>query len=182
MSLENARILMIIAHFEFRDEEYEIPRKLFDEAGAKVTVASSSTHEAHGRFGLKVKPDITISEIHLNNFDAVVFVGGPGIQEFINDGAIIRLIQEAFHNRILLAAICAAPGLLANAGILANKKVTADRAEKAHIESAGGYYTGRMVEQDGEIITAMGPEAAKEFGQAIVKAVEWRSSRKGYLV
>jgi len=180
--LENTKVLMIIAHFEFRDEEYEITREVLEKNGAKVTVASTSLHPANGRFGMKVKPDVIIRDISMRDFDAIVLIGGRGAKNYFTDHNLLELLRAAFNQRILLAAICIAPSILAYAGLLTNKKATASLSQKEMIAGSGAYFSDRAVEQDGEIITASGPADSEDFGKAIVKALEWRKERKGYFV
>ncbi|GAJ17159.1 unnamed protein product, partial [marine sediment metagenome] len=66
------------------------------------------------------------------------------------------------------SAICIAPVTLANAGILDKKKATVFRSEVKAIKRKGAIYTGKVVEVDGNIITAEGPQAAEEFGKTII--------------
>ena len=76
----------------------------------------------------------------------------------------------------MLSAICIAPVTLANSGVLKGKKGTVWTNEESKIEQKlidkGVNYTGKTVEIDGNIITANGPEAAEEFGKAIVNALK----------
>ena len=69
----------------------------------------------------------------------------------------------------MVAAICIAPSTLANAGLLEGKRVTSFASEKQNIESKGATYTGGMLEMDGKIITANGPQAARAFGKKIAE-------------
>ena len=80
--LSGKKVLMVIASSQFRDEEYQKPRALLEAAGAKVTVASSSLQESTGMLGMKVTPDILLKDARMEQFDAVVFVGGMGATEF----------------------------------------------------------------------------------------------------
>lgn len=180
--LENKKILMVIPHDQFRDEEYEEVRKELEGAGVEVVVASSHSSTAHGRFGLKVEVDIGFREVHVSEYAAIVFIGGPGVDEYFDNYDVISIVRNAFHKRVLLAAICSAPVIFANAAIIGNKKVTAYPSRKEIISMSGAYYTDKGVEQDGEIITARGPEDAKHFGEAIVKSLKWRHDRKGHFV
>lgn len=180
--LENTKVVIIIPHDQFRDEEYIETRKALEEAGAKVVVASSHSSTAHGRFGTKVDPDITTSHVKIDDYKAIVFIGGPGVTEYFDDTEILSLVRACFQKRILLAAICSAPVIFANAGILAGKRVTAFETRKELIETSGGYYTDKGVVLDGELVTAQGPGDAQHFGQAIAKALAWRKDHKGYLV
>src|SRR4030042_3518051 len=73
-----AKILMIIAKSNFRDEELFNPKALFEEAGHQVIIASSSLLMAKGMRGKSIKPDILHSSINVNDYDVVIFVGGIG--------------------------------------------------------------------------------------------------------
>jgi len=69
---------MVIASQDFRDEELLTPKEILENKGVKVTIASSSLDTATGMLGAKVKPDILIEDVNVNDFDAVIFVGGAG--------------------------------------------------------------------------------------------------------
>ena len=76
--IDGARILMIIARRDFRDEELFQPRQIFLQQGAQVRVASSSIKEARGMLGGKFKPEMLIADAKPDKFDAIIFVGGMG--------------------------------------------------------------------------------------------------------
>ncbi len=166
------KVLMIIASNQFRDEEYQKPRRILEAAGAQVTVASSSLREATGMLGLKVKPDILLQDARMEEYDAVVFVGGMGSTEYWDNPAAHSLARSAYEQGKLTTAICLAPMTLANAGLLKGKKATiwADVAQE--FQTKGVVYTGKPVETDGRIITGSGPDAAEAFGKALVEALK----------
>lgn len=174
MSLEGKKVLIIIAHEDFRDEEYDIPRKLLDKNGAQVTVASTEMTLAKGKLGMVVQPDVLTRDVRAIDYDAIILVGGPGAASYFNDLVIHGLLRAAVERGRVIAAICIAPVILANAGILANKKATVFPSEVDQIEAGGAFYTGREVERDGDILTASSPEAAGDFAEALVKAIEWK--------
>lgn len=171
-TLQGKSILMIIAHQNFRDEEYQEPRQLFEARGAKVTVASSSLEVAKGMLGAQVKPHLLLKDVTVDDYDAIVFVGGSGAQEYWDDPVAHAVAQEAVAQGKVLAAICIAPATLAKAGVLQGKKATVFSSEVKTLEAGGANYTGASVERDGLIITANGPKAAAEFAEEIVKALE----------
>jgi protease I len=171
-TLQGKSILMIIAHQNFRDEEYKEPRQVFEARGAKVTVASSSLEVAKGMLGAQVKPDLLLKDVAVSDYDAIVFVGGSGAQEYWNDPVAHAIAQEAVAQGKVLAAICIAPTTLAKAGVLKGKKVTAFSSEAGALKACGANYTGASVERDGLLITANGPQAATEFAEEIAKALE----------
>ena len=171
MELKGKKVVMIIASKNFRDEEYLEPKKILTEAGATVVTASSSLSQATGMLGAKVKPDILISDLNPDDYDAVIFVGGSGSDEYWENSVAHNIARKAIEKNKIVSAICIAPVTLANAGILTGKKVTAFPSVQGQISKSGAKYTGRPVEQDGKIITGSGPEAAHQFGETIKKAL-----------
>lgn len=169
--IQGKKVVMIIASKNFRDEELETPKSILEKQGAKVTIASSSLDTAAGMLGAKIKPDILISDVNVADYDAIIFVGGSGASEYWNDSTAHEIARRAMEQNKLLCAICIAPVTLANAGVLDGKKATAWSSEKGKLELQGVTYTGANVQVDGKIITADGPTAAKQFGEAIVKAL-----------
>jgi protease I len=166
------KAIMVIAKSDFRDEELEVPKTILEESGVKVIIASSSLRTAKGMLGLKVDPDISVEEIELEDYDALIFVGGIGAREYWDDPGIHKLIKDALNSDKVLGAICIAPVTLANAGVLKDKRATVWPSEANRLRAKGAIYTGSPVEIDGNIITADGPGAAEEFGEAIVEALE----------
>ena len=169
--LSGKKILMVIASSRFRDEEYQIPRQLLEKEGATVTVASSSLKEAVGMLGLKVKPDILLKDAVMAEYDALVFVGGLGATEYWDNPAAHALATTAYQSGKLTSAICLAPMTLANAGLLKGKRATIWHNAVNDFKTKGVVYTGKPVEQDGKLITGSGPQAAEEFGKALVEAL-----------
>jgi protease I len=164
-------IAMIIAFEMFRDEEYAEPKAVLEKAGYQITTASSKLGEATGRFGMKAKVDITLDQLKVADYDAVLFVGGPGSHGYYQDPLAHRIAQDTVKQGKVLGAICAAPGILANAGVLKGKKATVHEGDIDTVVKGGANYTGKGVEIDGKIITATGPSTAKAWGEAIVKAL-----------
>jgi protease I len=165
------RVLMVIAQNKFRDEEYKEPRDVIEKAGIKVEVASETTQTATGKSGMKVKPDLALKEVDVKKMDAVIFVGGPGSYDYFDHPIAQEIAKNTIKEGKILAAICAAPSILANAGLLKDKRVTCFPGEGQNLKNKGANYTGSGLEIDGKIITADGPAHAKQFGEAIVKAL-----------
>jgi protease I len=166
------KVVMILAHENFRDEEFLQPAEILEKRGVEVKVASSKLGPAKGSQGMMVKPDMLLSEVKVNDFDAVIFVGGGGASEYWDDPVAHKLAQDACNLGKVVAAICIAPVTLARAGILKGKKATVWDSEGGQLKALGADYTGKPVEKDGKIITASGPFAAKDFGEEIIKALE----------
>lgn len=167
------KVLLIIAPENFRDEELLHTKEELERAGAKTTIASTKTGEVRGMLGARVTPDTKLDQVRVDDYDAVVFVGGSGSAVYFKDNRAISIASEAFSKGKKVCAICIAPVILANAGVLKGKRATVwpDKCIQM-IESKGATYTGKPVEVDGNVITAPGPEAAREFGRAIAKALK----------
>lgn len=170
-SVKSKKVVMIIASNNFRDEELLKPREVLEKNGVKVTLASSSLKEAKGMLGAKVKPDILFTDINVADYDAVIFVGGTGADEYWDNSTAHKIANDANSAKKIVGAICIAPVTLAKAGLLKNKKATTYSSTVNEIKSAGANYTGADVEMDGNIITASGPAAAQKFGETIVMAL-----------
>jgi protease I len=165
------RAVMIVAAYGYQDNEYLIPRQVLEQGGVEVKVASSSLDEAVGMLGGKVQPDLLISEIDPADFDAVLFVGGDGSSEYFKDEDALELVKEANKQKKVLAAICIAPEVFAQAGILRGIRATSSPYSRLTLRRYRARYTGRAVEVSGRIITASGPGASEEFGRAVLKAL-----------
>ena len=164
-------VLMIIAPHDFRDEELSEPRKLFERAKFKVTLASSKAGEAVGMLGARVHVDTTVAGLRADTFDAVVIVGGTGATLLADNLDVLRIIRDFHSKQKLIAALCLGPVVLAHAGVLDSKKATVYKTpETIHLlESSGAIVVDDDVVFDGLIVTASGPKHAKAFGELIVK-------------
>ncbi|MBW3010784.1 DJ-1/PfpI family protein [Candidatus Woesearchaeota archaeon] len=167
--LTGKKVVMIIAPENFRDEELLEPKNILENAGAEVTIASKEVQSSKGMLGAEVNVDIDYSAIDVNKYDAVIFIGGSGASIYFNDEKAHDLAKQAVAQGKLLGAICIAPSTLANAGVITGKKATCFDSEADNLRSKGVNYTGEDVTVDGKIITAKGPHAAKEFGNAIAE-------------
>ncbi|MFH1228224.1 MAG: DJ-1/PfpI family protein [Planctomycetota bacterium] len=165
-------VAMIIASQKFRDEEYEVTRKVLEQAGVKITVFSSVTTESKGMLGKVVKPDKLLAELKAAEFDAIIFVGGTGSEEYFNSAIAHQIALDAVKENKVLAAICLAPAILANAGVLKDKSATVFPSEADRLKSKGASYKNENVCVDGRIITGNGPEASTEFARAILTALK----------
>ena len=161
-----ARIISIIAPEGFQDKEYADSRAALQKAGHTVMTASSELI-AHGKFGARVKVDFYLYDVFSNEFDAIMFIGGPGCFEYFNDPTALKLARDFYKSGKLTTAICAAPSILANAGVLKGKKATCWEGESDSLIAKGADYTGKDVEIDGKVITADGPMSATKFGKII---------------
>lgn len=166
--IRGKQVLMVIASSDFRDEEYFTPRQIFEKVGLKVKVASSVQRECKGMLGGKVVPDVLLSSAKIEDFAAVVFVGGLGAKEYWSSPEAHQILKKAKDGGLVIGAICIAPVTLAEAGLLKGRQATVYKSCKKQLEDRGAKFADKDVVVDGRVVTANGPEAAKEFGETIV--------------
>jgi protease I len=169
--LTGKKVLMVIAKNKFRDEEYLEPRKALEGAGAVITVASSSLDVAEGMLGLKVKPDVLITSVKEEDFDGIVFVGGGGASEYFDSPVAHKLARSFYDHGKLTSAICIAPATLANAGVLKGRKATSFPSSESALRSHGAVVMKDDVVADGTVVTAVGPQAARKFGEKLIEVM-----------
>jgi protease I len=117
-------ILMVIAPKGFHDEEFKEPYDLFKKSGINVVVASTDTTPARGMFGMIVKPDLNLESVNTKDYGGIVVVGGEGCKSLWNNATLHELVRAFNTEKKTVAAICMAPMILANAGILQDRVVT----------------------------------------------------------
>jgi len=165
-----SRILAIIAPSGFQEIEYAAPKQVLESHGHTV-VTASTTKNPVGHLGHSVTTNLLLSEVHASDYDAVMFIGGPGAHFYFDHAPALSLAKEFFNSGKLTCAICAGPSILANAGLLNGVTSTSFPSHEQNLSAHGAKFTGNPVEQDGLIITANGPAAAAAFGEKIHQAL-----------
>ncbi|MBI5663654.1 MAG: DJ-1/PfpI family protein [Nitrospirae bacterium] len=137
---------------------------------AGIEVVSAGLHEGpvSSARHVKVIPDTVIDTIKSNDFEMLVLPGGmPGAANLDADTRVGALIRDFSSKGKMTGAICAAPFVLANAGILKGKRVTSYPSFKDKLGPA--IYEEKTVVEDGNILTSRGPGTALYFALAIAE-------------
>lgn len=174
--MENKKIAMVIAQKDFRDEELFIPRSIFLSAGMDVKLVSKKKTQALGVYGGVIDVDLTLDGLKPKDFDAVVFVGGSGAQDYIDDKKCHKICQETIKENKVLAAICIGPAILARSGVLKGKKAVVwsnqmDKSAVKILKEEGAIYIEEPIVIDKKIITANGPQSSRAFGEEVVRII-----------
>lgn len=167
-----ARILMVVGSRGFRDEEYFEPRQVFVLAGFEVVTASSREGPVRGALGGWTRAERFLPAVRAAEYDAVVFVGGEGALEHVGSRSAWRLAREALDRGKVLAAICMAPLILARAGLLRGRRVTAWPDVREEVARAGAIVVDDPVVVDERLVTADGPKSARAFAEAVVRVLQ----------
>lgn len=128
-------------------------------------VSSKNNLNITGAHGISLRADTTISQINHVNFDMLIIPGGPSSFTMKDDINVLSIVKQFFQHNKWIAAICAAPIILHNAGILKDKKYCSHPC--VHEELPTVDTTSRVV-VDKPIITAAGPGVATEFALEII--------------
>ena len=137
---------------------------------ADIEIVIAGLHEGPISSARKVRvlPDTRIDTIRPEDFDMIVLPGGqPGSDNLNADARVRRLINEFHTKGKLTGAICAAPYVLANAGILEGKRATSYPTYRDRLGKV--IYEEQSVVEDGNVMTSRGPGTALCFGLSIVK-------------
>lgn len=164
-----SKVLIVIDPQDFQDTEFAEPKEELEKAGHKITIASTHKGLCFGALGSKVESDIAIKDAKAKDYDAIIFIGGPGSAIYFDNKPALELIKQMNKDRKIIGSICIAPVTLALAGILKGKKATVFPTQSKAIESRGAKYLKEPVVVDGNIVTADGPSSARLFGKTLVK-------------
>lgn len=171
------KVLFIIAKQDFRDEEYFIPKSILEKEFQVFTASNTNNKIALGALGGEANVDFNYENVNVDDYEAIIFVGGPGALKNLDNETSYKIAKEAVEKNKILCAICIAPTILAKAGVLKDKKATVwhTELEKGPIkvlEENGAIFVDEDVVEDGNIITANGPKSAEKFGKKILEKLK----------
>ena len=123
-------------------------------------------------------PDTTLEDALSQEFDMVVLPGGmPGADHLDNDTRIHTLLKTMTDSGKFVAAICAAPKVLAHAGLLNGKRATSYPGFLDRLGLDGVESTGAAVERDGTLITSRGAGTAMDFALKLIEVLKGAEKR-----
>ena len=159
----------------FEEAEALVTADVLRRANLPVTLTGIGGENVTGSHSITVRADAAVEQVTLEPGDMVVLPGGlGGVASIEGSGAAMALVrQAAADEEIWLAAICAAPTLLARAGLLpkGTRAVCYPGMEGALVEAGVIPQMDCPAVIDGKLVTGRGPGAAFDFGLAIVEAL-----------
>jgi protease I len=169
--------ILIMATDGFEESELFGPRSILLERGARVRLASPSLTPIQATVrddpGRAIRPDLTISEAKVADFDALILPGGV-----INPDALrtnrfaVDLVRAFVAAKKPVAAICHGPWLLVEADVLKGRRATGWKSIRTDLRNAGANVSDERVVSDGRLITAQAPEDVEAFTEALVAALQ----------
>ena len=133
-------------------------------------IIGTTKEEIRGAHNITIIPDKPLQEITSESYDAIILPGGsPGYQNLADNDQLISIIKEMHTQKKTLGAICAAPYVLAKAGILKGKQATIYPGMEEEIKKGNGIYVDDLVVTDNKIITSKGPATSMLFALTLVE-------------
>ncbi|WP_340586717.1 type 1 glutamine amidotransferase domain-containing protein [Erythrobacter alti] len=174
--------IMILSTNGFEQSELEDPKSALEKAGYETTVVSPESGEirgfSSGEWGDPVKVDMSLEEADASKFDALVLPGGqinPDILR-MNDKAV-QLVRDFNEAGKPVAAICHAPWMLIEAGMVEGRTLTSWPSVRTDLENAGGKVVDQEVAIDGNVITSRNPDDIPAFNEALIKQLKEQASK-----
>lgn len=152
--MKSKSIVIFIAQKDFDEQEFIIAKSYLQKNKYNIFICSDSVTVCTGNNGMKVKNDIHLNNLKYSNFAGILLIGGKGIVDYFKNNLLINQIKLFNQNKKTLGAICAAPVILAKAGLLKNLKSTCNINYKKELEREGAIYLSESVVVDNNIVTA----------------------------
>ncbi len=151
---------------------------LLRRAGITVVTAGLDAEPVRASRGTRLLPDTTLDEALKQDYDMVVLPGGqPGSDNLNRDPRIHALLRKMADSGKFTAAICAAPGVLAQAGILKGKRATSFPGVLEKLTHTGVTLQDQAVVKDGKVITSKGPGTAMDFALELIEVLAGKEKR-----
>lgn len=153
----------------FEEVEALMTVDLLRRGGVDIKLASI-THEMTvcGSHGIQVGMDTTLSQVRLEQMDAILIPGGmPGTKNLAADETVCQALTTMNQAGKIVGAICAAPSVLGKCGILNGKKATCYPGFEGQLGDAS--FVDKMVVADGNVVTSRGLGTSMEFGLRLLE-------------
>ena len=177
---DNNMVAVLLAD-GFETAEGLVPVDILRRAGVKVVLAGLGSLEVASSHGVIVKAETTVDKLRVEDLDMIVLPGGLcGVENLRSNETVRHLIVEMAKLDKLIGAICAAPVLLAELGILNDKRAVCypDSTEQIAMRGAKPQ-TDELVTNDRNIITSKAAGTSFDFGLKLVAMLlGWQASEK----
>jgi len=172
-NLQGKRVA-ILATDGVEEIELKEPRKALDAAGAETTLVSPKTGTIkgwqHDQWGGQISVDLALDDAREDDFDALMLPGGVMNPDHLRvNRKAVEFVQNFFAAGKPVAAICHAPWLLVEAGVVRGKTLTSWPSLKTDIQNAGGDWVNREVVNDEGLVTSRRPEDIPQFNAKMIE-------------
>jgi protease I len=163
MSL-NGKMIALLSTDGFEDSELTEPLEAVREAGATVHVISDGSTEIEGKNGTKVAVDKNVEDVSVAAYDGLLLPGGLANPDKMRQNVdAVDFVRDFFTQHKPVAAICHAPWLLIEAGVIGGRTLTSWPSLRTDIENAGGTWVNDEVVVDQGLVTSRNPDDLPAF-------------------
>lgn len=164
-------MVYIILGTEFEDMEAVCPCDILRRGGVEVQFAGIGGRLVTGGNGVTVQTDCTVEEIDFEKLEMIVLPGGMGgVHSILASETALNAVKWAYENEKYVAAICAAPTILAKLGVTDGKRATVYPGMEDQMGSAVMQDANAV--RDGKVLTGRAPGAAMDFGLLLLQTLK----------
>lgn len=164
------KTIALLATDGFEDSELMKPMQGVKDAGATVVVVSNGKQAIEGKNGTKVDVDVNVDEVDAVDFDGLLLPGGVQNPDALRtEPEAVNFVRDFFDQQKPVAAICHAPWLLVEAGVVDGRTVTSWPSLKTDLTNAGADWVDEEVVTDQGLVTSRNPDDIPAF---TAKAIE----------
>jgi len=162
--------IALLATDGFEDSELMKPLQAVKDAGATVVIISKGKDAIEGKDGTKVDVDVNVEDVNAADFDGLLLPGGVGNPDVMRTvPEAVDFVRDFFELHKPVAAICHAPWMLIEAGVVEGRTVTSWPSLKTDLTNAGATWVDEEVVTDQGLVTSRNPDDIPAF---IDKAIE----------
>ena len=161
----------ILVENDYQDMEVWVPLYRLREEGYQTVILGTGAPQYKSKHGYPVAAEMRASEARASDFAGVVIPGGWAPDRLRMDAGVLRFVREIDGQGGIVAAICHAGWVLASAGIVNGRKVTAYQAIKDDLVHAGATFVDQEVVRDRNLITSRKPDDLPAFCRELVRAL-----------
>ncbi|OHB57406.1 MAG: hypothetical protein A2Y07_04255 [Planctomycetes bacterium GWF2_50_10] len=164
-------VALILPEKNYSDEELSDILDAFDIANIRAEIASTTLGPREGINLGQATATVTIADLDLQQYDALIFIGGNGMMDYYRNDAVLDLIATASNQGKIIGGIGEGAALLAKAGILPADRARSYQRQSQYRLGNNQSYAESGVQTQAGIITAAGPASSTLFARAIIQAI-----------
>jgi len=165
-------VLVVVPPVDYAETTLRYARSALYNVKVGTRSVSTATEDLiHGMFQDEFQVDGPIAGERMEDYSGVIFVGGRGAKQLEENSECLRLAREAHAAGKLIAGWGDSVGVLAKAGVVRGRRVTGSERLRGELRAAGAKFTGRQIEIDGNLVTAVDDSAGFRFGKALAQIV-----------
>lgn len=163
-----SKIAFVLAD-DFEDSEFGTPKAALTDAGYQVDVVGTETGVVTGKHGTEVSITTVVGDADPTEYAALVIPGGFSPDHLRTNDDIVGFVQRVAARDVPVAAVCHAPSLLIEAGLVDGRTMTSWPSIRTDLVNAGANVVDEEVVVDGRFISSRNPDDLPAFSAAIIE-------------